>query len=218
MLSTGAVCKLIDFGTAKDLENPHIKGSGNRSRSKVFEDYVGTPQFMPPEVIENKFTDQRSDTWSFGGLIYQVLVGCPPYHGGSEYLIYTQILEHELKIPPGLTDHARDLITRMMVKDPDQRLGANDINELKAHAWWSDLKFEGLHKQPPPVNSLVDVCLFKIGKCVKEFQAQKRLEESDLKSRALGGMGLRPEILGRIEKIKLAHQWQEDCLPPDADE
>merc|ERR1719478_833732 len=52
MIAERDVVKLIDFGTAKDLENPHLKGSGNQNRSKVFEHYVGTPQFMAPEIIE----------------------------------------------------------------------------------------------------------------------------------------------------------------------
>ena len=57
-----------------------LPGAGNASRHKVFEDYVGTPQFMPKEVIENKCSDHRSDVWSLGCTIFQVLSGCPPFH------------------------------------------------------------------------------------------------------------------------------------------
>merc|ERR1712060_54204 len=137
LLTDTQVVKIIDFGTAKDLENPHIKGSGNASRQKVFEDYVGTPQFMPQEVIENKCTDFRSDTWSLGCTIYQTLVGCPPFHAASEYLIFTKIMDLDFKIPPGIHPQAKDLITRMIVKDADSRLGAKDIEEVKSHSYLS---------------------------------------------------------------------------------
>merc|ERR1712070_1367768 len=110
MISEGGVLKLIDFGTAKDLENPHIKGSGNASRHKVFDDYVGTPQFMPPEVINNTCTDNRSDTWSLGCTIFQTLVGIPPFHAGSEYLVFCKIMDMNLKFPPGINPDAKDLI------------------------------------------------------------------------------------------------------------
>merc|ERR1711933_104483 len=128
----GGVIKLIDFGTAKDLENPHIKGSGNASRNKVFEHYVGTPQFMPHEVIENKSSDFRSDTWSLGCTFFQVLTGCPPFHAASEYLVFCRIMEMDLKIPPGINPQAKDLITRMIVKDADARLGAQNREPTNA--------------------------------------------------------------------------------------
>merc|ERR1719387_3520352 len=115
LVARRGVVKLIDFGTAKDLENPHIKGSGNKARQKTFEDYVGTPQFMPPEVIENKFTDFRSDTWSLGCTIYQIFCGVPPFHAASEYLIYTKIMDAELCFPPGVHPDVIDLVKRMTI-------------------------------------------------------------------------------------------------------
>lgn len=209
MLTDTGVLKLIDFGTAKDLENPQIKGSGNTSRSKVFEDYVGTPQFMAPEVIENKCSDFRSDTWSLGCCIYQVIVGAPPFHAASEYLVFCKIMDMKLEIPPGVHPLAKELITKMVVKAQDARLGAHDLRDIKEHAWFKDFKFQGLHQRAKPVMSLVDSCLRGIGRNLKEMQAQ-----IDAYSKK-GEMG--QEILDRLERMRVSKKIQDDATPPDGD-
>lgn len=207
MLKELGVVKLIDFGTAKDLENPHIKGAGNASRHKVFEEYVGTPQFMPAEVIENRCSDERSDIWSLGCTFFQVFCGCPPFHAASEYLIYNRIMDMDLVMPPGMPAEGRDLVEKMVVKDPDARLGAADINEVKEHPFWNGMKFEGLHLRPKPVPSLSDLCLQAIGSRMKEVQAT--LENWD------GLAKLTEEVRAQVERMKTSHKWQEDVLPPE---
>jgi len=209
MLTAVGVIKIIDFGTAKDLENPQIKGSGNQSRHKVFEDYVGTPQFMPHEVIENKCSDARSDTWSLGCTIFQVLVGCPPFHAATEYLCFTRVLDMDLVVPPGLNPQARDLITRMVVKDQDARLGAHDLQEVRAHPYFGPVEFEGAHLRPQPLLSLVDICLQKLGRKMKDFSE----ELGSWKGRER----LKPEVQEVLERMRLAQKWQDDVLPPQDD-
>ena len=46
------VVKIIDFGSAKDHRNPHVRGAGNANSRRTFTEYVGTPNFMAPEVLE----------------------------------------------------------------------------------------------------------------------------------------------------------------------
>ena len=95
--------KLIDFGTAKDLSRPDIKGSGNGLKGrKPFEHYVGTPQYMAPECIHNKASEKISDVYSLSGLLYFLKVGSAPFCAGSEYLIFKKSLENELVLPPEL--------------------------------------------------------------------------------------------------------------------
>lgn len=207
MLTRTQMVKIIDFGTAKDLENPQIEGSGNASRQKVFKDYVGTPQFMPHEVIENKCTDFRSDTWSLGCLIFQVLTGCPPFHGASEYLVFQRIIALDLQIPPGVHPQAKDLITRMVVKDADARLGGRDLEEVRTHPYFEGVAFGDAHKRPAPVLSLADICLQKVGRNLKDFE--KTLETWE------GRAALSPELRGALERMELSQKWQDDVLPPE---
>mmetsp|Transcript_107530 Transcript_107530/g.335244 ORF Transcript_107530/g.335244 Transcript_107530/m.335244 type:complete len:355 (-) Transcript_107530:94-1158(-) len=207
MLTELGVVKIIDFGTAKDLENPHIEGAGNASRHKVFKDYVGTPQFMPQEVIENKCTDFRSDTWSLGCTIFQVLTGCPPFHGASEYLVFQRILAMDLQIPPGVNPQAKDLITRMVVKDPDARLGSRDLEEVRAHPYFAGVAFWDTHRRPRPVMSLADICLQKVGRQLKDFRGS--LEAWP------GRPALSAELGAALERMELSQKWQDDVMPPE---
>lgn len=76
--------KIIDFGTAKDLDRPDIKGAGNGLKGKKqFEHYVGTAHYMAPECIHNKASEKKSDIYSLSGIFYFLKVGSPPFQGGS---------------------------------------------------------------------------------------------------------------------------------------
>jgi len=207
MLYDGGVVKLIDFGTSKDLENPQIKGSGNAARHKVFEDYVGTPQFMPEEVLQNKFTDFRSDTWSLGCTFYQMLVGCPPFHAGSEYLVFCKIQEGKLELPTGLNPDAKDLISRMCVKDADARLGGHDLEQIRSHPYLKGVVYEKAHERPAPVPSLIDLCLKAFGHRIKVLDplldAWPRKDELDSR------------LTDVLERMRFAQKTQNDAMPPE---
>jgi 3-phosphoinositide dependent protein kinase-1 len=205
MLTEDLVIKLIDFGTAKDLENPHIKGAGNKSRAKVFEDYVGTPQFMPQEVIKNERTDFRSDTWSTGCLFFQVLTGCPPFHAASEYLVMERVLAMDLQIPPGLNPQAVDLITTMVVTDADKRLGALSLEDLRRHPYFEGVSFGRSSQSSRPVLALADACLQKIGRQLQEYKGA--LASWD------GLQRLDPKLKAVLERMQLSKKWQDDATP-----
>ncbi len=80
--------KIIDFGTSKDIEF-NIKSLGNGSTGrKFYENFVGTPNYMAPEAINNKFTDFISDVYSLGCLLFFLITGFPPYVAATEYLIF----------------------------------------------------------------------------------------------------------------------------------
>lgn len=165
---------LVDFGSAKDLSNPHIKGAGTRSFKKTLEDNVGTPNFMAPEVVKNKFSDFRSDTWSLGCMIYQVFSGLQPF-GTSLLTVYDKSMKARLRMPFGLSENAMQLIKRMVVLDPNARLGALDIRELRNHTFFKPAqcdgaRFEGAHRRAAPVPSLTEACLRAIGRRWQSFE------------------------------------------------
>lgn len=135
--------RLIDFGTAKDLSRPDLKGSGNGSRRrKVFEHYVGTPNYMAPECIHNKASEKACDVYSLAGVFYFLKTGHPPFTGGSEYLIFKKVLESLPYLPDSIFSKVeQDLFLKMMDKDWAAR---PSLVELSKHDYFKDVDLTNL--------------------------------------------------------------------------
>ena len=135
--------KLVDFGTARDLFNPEIKGSGNSAKGKrVYDHFVGTPQYMAPECIRNKNSDYKSDIWSFGCVLFQLVNGFPPFLGGSDYLIFQKSINENPVFPEFIfDDEVKDLIERILKKEPEER---PSLEEIKSHKFFSILDWPNL--------------------------------------------------------------------------
>lgn len=136
--------KLVDFGTAKDEFDPSIVPSGNASHQgrKVFQHYVGTPHYMPPECIRNKGSTYKSDVWAMGCILYQLITGFPPFLGASDYLIFTKSLKDDPSFPDFLDwGPAKDLILNMMKRDPEERYTLEDV---KKHEYFKDIDFSNI--------------------------------------------------------------------------
>lgn len=133
--------KITDFGTAKLLRDPRepppsdsqdratINGTTVRedehdSRSASF---VGTAEYVSPELLTHKSAGKASDLWAFGCIIFQLLVGRPPFKAGSEYLTFQKIVNLDYEFPAGFPSSARDLVERCLVLDPVRRLTTEHI-------------------------------------------------------------------------------------------
>ncbi len=96
MLDSQNKVVLIDFGTARDMMRPEIKGSGNGQKGKkAFDHFVGTPNFMGPEQIRNVDSSPKSDVWALGSVACQLVTGFPAFVGGSDYLVFKQVVDLE---------------------------------------------------------------------------------------------------------------------------
>ncbi len=135
----GEVIKVVDFGIAKLVDKDekttpsNLTGTGN---------LVGTPAYMAPERLSNKPYDGRSDVYSVGILLYQMLAGCVPFE--EEYSgIVGLVLMHLKQAPPPLTDFdesipkdLEDIVMKALVKNPEERLNAHDLaKNLKEFAF-----------------------------------------------------------------------------------
>ncbi|KAI6379935.1 hypothetical protein MCOR25_001834 [Pyricularia grisea] len=129
--------KITDFGTAKLLPDPRAAtaqqmlergpgGAGGSDDGRAAS-FVGTAEYVSPELLTDKSASKASDIWAFGCIIYQLLAGRPPFKGGSEYLTFQKIVGLEYEFPHGFPSTARDLVERCLVLDPNRRLTVEHI-------------------------------------------------------------------------------------------
>ncbi|CAH0517868.1 unnamed protein product [Peronospora belbahrii] len=131
----GGHLKLIDFGTAKNLAEKKLDGPN----------FVGTPEYMSPETIHNKEPTYASDMWAFGCIVYQLLTGETPFSGGSAYLTLLRVQAGSYDVPKYLSPDARDLIKKLLQKDPTKRFGgtkANAMSAVKVHPFFNGIDFD----------------------------------------------------------------------------
>ncbi|XP_006894163.1 PREDICTED: serine/threonine-protein kinase LATS2 [Elephantulus edwardii] len=115
---------------------------------------VGTPNYIAPEVLLRKGYTQLCDWWSVGVILFEMLVGQPPFLAPTPTETQLKVINWEstLHIPPQakLSPEARDLITKLCCA-ADSRLGRAGTNELKAHPFFSAIDFSSdIRKQPAP--------------------------------------------------------------------
>jgi len=117
MVTRDDTVKLLDFGLARNVnpEQPHNSLTAEG-------DLLGTPAYMSPEQAEGKPVDARSDIFSFGAILYEMLSGRPAFVGDSRAAVLASVLEKE---PPPLSDKIpealRTIVTRCLRKDPTRR-------------------------------------------------------------------------------------------------
>lgn len=122
----GGHVKLTDFGIARMLGESSITQDG-----QVF----GTPSYMSPEQVAGREMDQRSDIFSLGVMLYEMIAGKKPFTGDSVVTITYNIVNTEATPPPGAPPYLVGIIRKAMAKDPNIRYSS--IEELLA-----DLKEE----------------------------------------------------------------------------
>ena len=146
IMLTQSGAKLMDFGLAKALPVPSACASGLTATLSTPAAHqpitaqgtlVGTFQYMSPEQLEGKDTDARSDIFSLGSVLYEMLTGRPAFEGKSGFSIASAILEKEPEPLPSIkpmTPSSLDrVIKRALAKDPEERWqSARDLGlELK---------------------------------------------------------------------------------------
>src|SRR5262245_33850255 len=127
----GAV-KVLDFGLAKALE-PTAPGGGDVSASPTVTSpaitaagvFLGTAAYISPEQAKGRPADKRSDIWSFGCVLYEMIAGARPFEGESASECLALILTKEPNwsaLPPGTPPSIRRLLRRTLDKDSRRRL------------------------------------------------------------------------------------------------
>ena len=112
MIAADGHIKLVDFGFSKVLEE----------NQRTFT-LCGTPEYLAPEILMYQGHDQRVDWWALGILLYEMLVGSPPFYHEDPMLIYNQILTGYYELPEELEINSQDLISSLLNPDPSKRIG-----------------------------------------------------------------------------------------------
>ena len=116
--------KLADFGLSNVMKDGIFLYSS-----------CGSPNYAAPELINGKFYNGASiDIWSCGVILYTLLTGTLPFNEKQTNKLYQKIRECKYILPENISDAAKDLIFRMLQKNPLDRI---TIPEIKQHKWFS---------------------------------------------------------------------------------
>ena len=157
-------------------------------RNKTF---VGTAEYVSPEVIEDQPAGFGADLWAFGVMLYQMFCGKTPFKGGNNYTTFKNIEKLQILFPQdvAISENAKDLIKKILVKDPSKRLGAGepntdlDLEHLKKHPFFKGIKWKNITSQNVP-NSKILKCKSnkKIIKRNKNDSAEFEMIENENKN------------------------------------
>ncbi|EXJ87951.1 AGC/PDK1 protein kinase [Capronia coronata CBS 617.96] len=146
--------KVTDFGTAKLLpEKKNIDGRrdfepDSNSEETRANSFVGTAEYVSPELLMDKNACKASDLWAFGCIIYQLLAGRPPFKATNDYQTFQKIINLDYEFPRGFPELARDLVERLLVLDPQRRLS---LEHAKNHPFFAGVQWgRGLWQQKAP--------------------------------------------------------------------
>lgn len=142
-----------EISNDSDGDSPNERPSNTERRRASF---VGTAQYVSPEILKGNASHLSTDLWSFGCIIYQMLAGCPPFRGATEYLIFQKILNEDYDFPDNFDSRAKDLISKLLRFNPKDRLGSEDYNDsryqsIRNHPFFDGIDWnENLYRQTPP--------------------------------------------------------------------
>uniref|UniRef100_A0A8B9THP5 non-specific serine/threonine protein kinase n=1 Tax=Anas platyrhynchos TaxID=8839 RepID=A0A8B9THP5_ANAPL len=147
--------KLTDFGLSKiglmNMTTNLYEGHMEKDTREFMDKQVcGTPEYIAPEVILIQGYGKPVDWWAMGIILYEFLVGCVPFFGDTPEELFGQVISDEIMWPEGdeaLPADAQDLITRLLRQCPLERLGTGGAHEVKHHAFFLHLDWNGLLRQ-----------------------------------------------------------------------
>ncbi|KAF2653262.1 serine/threonine-protein kinase-like protein psk1 [Lophiostoma macrostomum CBS 122681] len=122
--------------------------------------FLGTIEYMAPEVIQGVEYGMAVDWWSLGALGHDLLTGSPPFTGNNNAKIQEKIVKQKLVLPYYLSADAKDLLTRLLRKEPKKRLGSNmpkDLITIKNHRFFRKINWKKLEAREleAPIQPLI---------------------------------------------------------------
>ncbi|ONK75309.1 uncharacterized protein A4U43_C03F15510 [Asparagus officinalis] len=164
---------LTDFGLSKvglinstdDLSGPAVSGTSllgeeethvtvseqlNQRDRRKKRSAVGTPDYLAPEILLGTGHGASADWWSVGVILFELIVGIPPFNAEHPQTIFDNILNRKIpwpQVPEEMSYEAYDLIDKLLTEDPNQRLGARGAPEVKQHVFFKNINWDTLARQ-----------------------------------------------------------------------
>eukprot|EP00897_Mesotaenium_endlicherianum_P000310 jgi/Mesen1/1027/ME000121S00104 len=116
--------------------------------------FVGTEEYIAPEIVSGSGHTGSVDWWAFGILLFEMLFGKTPFRGSSMPRTFNNVLNKEIAFPrdPETSDHAKDLICKLLIRNPEERLGSRyGAAEIKEHPFFAGIDWPLIRSKQVPV-------------------------------------------------------------------
>jgi protein-serine/threonine kinase len=137
---------LTDFGLSKE-------GVLEKDSAKSF---CGSVAYLAPEMLKRLGHGKAVDWYLLGALLYEMLVGIPPFYSTNRSELFYNIKKGKLRVPTSLSGECKNLLRDLLQKDPNKRLGTcGDAAEVKKHEFFYGVDWDFVYQRglrPPPPN------------------------------------------------------------------
>ncbi|XP_056158153.1 protein kinase C, delta b [Lampris incognitus] len=140
MLDRDGHIKIADFGMCRE----NIFGDNKATT------FCGTPDYIAPEILLGQKYTFSVDWWSFGVLVYEMLIGQSPFQGDDEDELFESIRMDVPHYPRWITKESKDLLEKLFERDPSRRLGV--VGNVRAHSFFKTINWPVLERrevEPP---------------------------------------------------------------------
>ena len=168
--------KLADFG----FSNHYAEG-------RLLRTWCGSPPYAAPELFQGKpYSGPQVDLWSLGVVLYVLITGSLPFDGDTVAKLKAKVLAGDYRMPYFVSFECCDLVSRLLVVDPDMRIG---LDRIKEHPWYKGSKADGLdpwmdYYLQTGVSELNNIQTAQVLRCIERVGVDRKKIERSLEAHA----------------------------------
>lgn len=133
----GHAC-LTDFGLSKEGVDDNVSAKS----------FCGSVAYLAPEMLRKCGHGKAVDWYLLGVILYEILVGTPPYFSNNRERLFENIERGPLTLPSILTEEAKDLLKCLLQRNPQRRLGSDtDADGIKRHKFFKGINWDDVYNK-----------------------------------------------------------------------
>jgi len=116
--------------------------------------FVGTEEYIAPEVISGASQSSAVDWWTLGILIFEMLTGATPFKGTNSETTFSNIINHQVRFPDDIeiSVDCKMIVKKLLRREADRRLGSEQgATEIKRQRWFNNINFDLIRNETPPI-------------------------------------------------------------------